>query len=95
MTPTPLWRYVVTALVAVVGPPLGLFAGFIAWVGWNDCFLSCQGHPDHLGGGLLGLLAVALLLAGPALSIWLLRSWQWVVGTIALPLLVVGLPALS
>ena len=95
MSPTPLWRYVVTALGAVAGPPLGLFAAFAASVRWTGCFLSCNGRPDHLGGGLLGLLAAALLMAGPALSIWLLRSWQWVAGTIALPLLVAGLLGLS
>jgi hypothetical protein len=78
----PVWRTVVTVLTILLGPPAAAVAGFAALVTWSGCFLSCS-QPNHVTGGLLGLLAAGLLLSGPVLATALMRSWQWVLGAIA------------
>jgi hypothetical protein len=82
--PRPVWRAVVTVLASVVGPPAGAVAGFLSAITWSGCFLSCH-EPDHVRGGLLGLLALALLLSGPVLAAALMRSARWVAAAIAAP----------
>lgn len=89
---------VLTVLFSVVGPPAAAIAAFIAAITWTGCFIECtDSGGDHLGGGLLGALAVALLLAAPVLAATLVRKAAWVLGAIAVPvvevlLLVVGVP---
>jgi hypothetical protein len=89
---------VLTVLFSVVGPPAAAFLGFLAAITWTGCFIECSdSRGDHLSGGLLGALAVAVLLAAPVLAATLVRRAVWVLGAIAVPvaevlLLVVGVP---
>ena len=76
---------VLTVLACIFGPPAAAAAGFIGLIVWSDCFFSCGGDPDHLGGGLLIALAAALLLAGPVLAASMVRKGSWVLAAIAAP----------
>ena len=70
------WRVVLVALACVLTPLPAAVAAFAAAIVWSGCFLECTDESgDHLTGGALGLLAVALLLLGPALAWLLLRRW--------------------
>jgi len=70
------WRVVLVALACVLAPPPAVVAAFAAAIVWSGCFIECTGDSgDHLTGGALGLLAVALLLLGPGLAWLLLRRW--------------------
>ena len=78
------WRTVLVVLVAGVGAPGAAVAAFAAAVVWSGCFIGCSGGGDHLAGGLLGLLALGLLAAGPGVG-WWLRRWTgvlWGTGTV-------------
>ena len=68
------WRIAVVALATAIACPAAALAAFAATITWSGCFFSCSATPDHLGGGLLGLLAMFLLLAGPILAWLLFRS---------------------
>lgn len=84
----PIWKPVVTVLVAAAGPPAGLVAAFVSLVTWSGCLLTCEGErPDPLLGALLALLALGLMVSGPVLAWALLRSRAWVVGTVVGPVL--------
>ena len=80
---------VLTVLASVVGPPAAAFAAFVAAITWSGCFIECSSYDDgdRTTGALLGLLAVALLLAAPVLAATLVRRWTWVLGAIAVPVL--------
>jgi hypothetical protein len=78
---------VLTVLAAVLGPPAAAVTGFFGLITWSDCFIECSGNPDHLGGGLLIAVAIALLLAAPLLAATLVRRATWVLAAIAVPVL--------
>ena len=83
---------VLTILASVFGPPAAAFTAFCAAITWSGCFIECsQPHGDHTTGGLLWLLAVALLLAGPVLAASMVRRATCVIAAIAAPFLEVGL----
>ncbi len=85
-TAQPWWKAVVVGLTVLVGLPASLVAGFAAAITWTGCFLSCS-DPNPLLGFGLGVLALALLLAGPALAWVLYRRWAAVAyAALALPL---------
>ena len=86
---------VLTVLASVFGPPAAAVAAFVGLIVWSDCFLSCGGGPDHVRGGLLFVLAGALLLAGPVLAATLVRKGAWVAAAVAAPFLEVGLLGLT
>ena len=67
------WRAAITVLATILGPPLALFAAFAASIVWSGCFMTCEGS-DHLTGGLLWVLALGLLAAGPVLAATVMRS---------------------
>jgi hypothetical protein len=80
----PVFRAILS-VAAVLGFALAyVVAGFIAAVTWTGCFIECTGE-NHLAGGALAALAVALLAAGPALVALMYRSrgWLWVAGLAA------------
>ncbi|MDT7538163.1 MAG: hypothetical protein QOI82_1748 [Actinomycetota bacterium] len=86
------WRVALTTVMALVGPPMAGFFAFWATVTWTGCFIDCNDatdHPNPLGGGLLYGIAVALLLSGPLLAGFLLRSAKAVALTLAVPVLLV------
>lgn len=74
VTPTPspgrtLLRVVLALVLVLAGVLAAAVTAFFAAITWSGCFLSCEpGGGDELAGGLLGLLAVALLVAGPVLA---------------------------
>ncbi len=91
------WRTIVVALATLGGPLAALVAGFVALITWSGCFLGCSSAPDHTGGGLLGVLAVLLLVSGPVLAGLLLKrasavGWSvlGVVGVLAATVLKLG-----
>ena len=87
----PVWRTVVTVFAAVFGPPAALVSAFLALVTWAGCFLDCHDQRgDHLTGGLLALLAVGLLVSGPACALTLMRSGRAVLLTLLPPVLFAG-----
>lgn len=65
------WRTPVVLLLAALTAPAAGAAAFVAVVAWTGCFFSCE-EPDRLVGGLLGVLAAALVLSGPAVG-WRLQ----------------------
>lgn len=72
----------VKVLVAVVLVGAGLAAagltGLIAAIVYSGCFLECS-DPDHVGGLLLGLLALGLLVGGCSLAVVMwrrARTWR-------------------
>lgn len=72
---------VLTVLGSVFGPPAAAVTAFIAAVEWSGCFIECNSAtdtPDHVAGGLLWLLAVALLLSGPLFAVTLVRKAVWI-----------------
>jgi hypothetical protein len=72
----PVFR-VILAVAAVAGGTLAyVIAGFIAVFTWTGCFIGCTGE-NRAGGAALGLLACALLAAGPGLVAVLYRSRVW------------------
>jgi hypothetical protein len=80
-SPTPqhqeAWRIVLVVLACLGAPPAAAVAGFVAAIVWSGCFIECTGSSgDHLAGGALFLLTLALLLLGPALAWLLLRRWS-------------------
>jgi hypothetical protein len=83
------WRVAVTTVVALLGPPAAAFVTFAASITWTGCFIECNidHRPNHPVGALLYLLAIALLLAGPVLAGWLLRSRTAVALAVAVPVL--------
>lgn len=85
-----VWKILLTVVVAVMGPPAAAVTAFFAAVTWSGCFIGCTSSGDHLAGGLLWGLAIALLMTGPVLAATLLRSWIWVAATIVLPVLAVA-----
>jgi hypothetical protein len=65
------------AVVAMIGAVLGaLVTAFAASITWTGCFIECSGE-DHVGGALLGLLAAAVLAAGPLAVAGLYSSRAW------------------
>ena len=79
-SPTPRhqepWRIVLVVLACVLAPPPAVVAAFVAAIAWSGCFIECSTpDPDYAWGGGLGVLALALLLLGPALAGLLLRTW--------------------
>ena len=73
------WRVVrvIFAVFALLAGLLGfVMAGFAGIVTWTGCFIECTGG-NHRDGGLLMLLAVVLLGAGPAVVAGLYRSRGW------------------
>jgi hypothetical protein len=88
-------RAILSVFLVLAGVLGFVVAGFAALVTWTGCFIECTGE-NHRDGGLLGVLAVVLLAAGPALVALLYRSraWCWValtaaaVGTVLLTLAV-------
>jgi hypothetical protein len=79
---------VLTVLASVFGPPAAVVAAFFASIEWSGCFIECNSAtdtPDHLTGGLLWLLALAFLTAGPVLAAVLVRRPAWVLGAVAAP----------
>ena len=70
------WRIILVALTCLLSPPAAVIAGFAGYFFYSDCIFECTpGSGDHLGGGLLLLLAVARLVAGPVMAWLLLRRW--------------------
>jgi low affinity Fe/Cu permease len=79
---------VLTVLASVFGPPAAAVVAFLAAITWSGCFIECsQPVGDHTGGGLLWLLAIALLLLGPVLAASMVRKLTWVVAAVAAPFL--------
>ena len=66
------WRTVLVTLLTAACLPAAAVSGFFADVVWTGCFFSCE-QPDHLRGGLLWLLTLVLLAAGPVAGGRLLR----------------------
>jgi hypothetical protein len=65
------------AVLAVLAGILGyLIAAAVAIVEWTGCFIGCI-DADHRAGALFGVLAVALLGAGPGAVAALYRSRVW------------------
>jgi low affinity Fe/Cu permease len=87
------WRLLLVALTSVAGAPAGVVGAWIAAVVWSGCFIECSGG-DHLQGGALWLLAIALLLAGPVLAWLLLRRAVAVLASVAAGVATVGFAAL-
>ena len=75
----PVLRAILAVFVVLAGILGFLVSGFIALIVWSGCFIECTGG-DRPEGGLLALLAVALLFAGPGIVAALYRSrvWLWV-----------------
>jgi hypothetical protein len=80
----PVFRAILSVAVILGCGFAYVIAGFIAAVTWTGCFIECTGG-NHGAGAALGLLAVALLAAGPALVALLYRDrgWLWVSGSAA------------
>jgi hypothetical protein len=91
----PVLRAILSVFLVLAGLVGFLVAGFAALITWTGCFIECSGG-NHPEGGALGLLAVALLAAGPSLVALIYRSkaWLWVAafaaaaGTVLLALFV-------
>ena len=82
---------VLTVLASVFGPPAAAVVAFFAAITWSGCFIECsQSSGDHTQGGLLWLLAGALLLVGPVLAAAMVRKATWVAVAIAAPFLELG-----
>lgn len=82
------WRVVLVGVISLLSAGAGVVVAFIAAITWSGCFLSCTGE-NHVGGALLGLLALALVAAGPVLARGLFGRWSAAVWTV-LALVVVG-----
>ncbi len=67
-----LWRTALVVLLSAVAAPAAGLAAFAAAITWSGCFLSCE-EPDRVAGGLLWLLVLGLLSAGPVCGWFLLR----------------------
>jgi hypothetical protein len=92
------WRIVLVVLFCVAAPPAAAVVGFIGAIVWSGCLMECTGDSGNtLSGAALLLLALALLLFGPALAWLLLRRWTavalaaaGVVATLATGALLIG-----
>ena len=70
------WRVVLVVLACVAAPPAAAVVGFIGAIVWSGCLMACPGESGNtLSGAALLLLALALLLLGPALAWLLMRRW--------------------
>jgi hypothetical protein len=89
-------RIVLITLASVLGAPAAVVAGYAAEIEGSGCFIECNSatdHPNAAAGLLLGLLTVALALAGPLLAWVLLRKTIAVVLAFVPMLVVVALLA--
>jgi len=89
---------VVVAIVLVgAGLAAALVAGAIAAIVYSGCFIECS-DPNHLGGVLLGLLALGLLVGACSLAFVMWRSARtrqavrvWVIVVVSGPALLLAL----